>query len=238
MSELLKRLLARIGAYVFPSVGEADPEPAAEDAPEEADPALEAAGDDDSDVEEAEPEAKPDPIEARIAKAEREALEARERVEMLARQQPARPNPILDEEARKLADPNVSDLEKWQIQSNQALRASQQQSAQALFQAQDMADRTTYMSKAVSNPLYEKYEKRVEQELAKARSQGQNVQRELILQVLIGRDMLNGNIKPKANAAPKTVPRGKSPGARSDTPARGGMSEHQKRIARLENTQI
>ena len=187
----------------------------------------------------AERKAKADDKPDRVEEALRTAREATEQVAALQRQAQQRPDPSHDEEERKLRDPATTDLERWQIQSNRALRQSQQQSTQALFQAQDMADKTTYQIKAASNPVYDKYKDKVEAELQKARAQGSNIQREVILQVLIGRDMLAGNFKAAAaKVKAKDIPRGKSPGARSDTPSRAGGTDHQKRIARLQDVQI
>lgn len=187
------------------------------------------------DVEAPDVEAEPE-VDPRVEAAEKLAQEAQDQLRALQRQAAQRPDPTLDEEERKLRDANTSELEKWQINSNRALRSSAQASQQALFQAHDMADRTTYQSKSNNNPIYSKYESRVEAELSKARQSGQNPNRELILAVLIGRDQLAGNYKPAAAA--KTVARGKPTGARSDTPARGSMSERDKRAARLANVQI
>ena len=230
MSALLRWLLA----FLFPRVDEPDTQDAtdkAEDAPaDDADDTDEAADDTTEAADD-----KPDPAAqatARATEAERIAREAQEQVQRL-QAQAQKPDPLADEEERKLRDPNTSDLEKWQIQSNRALRASQQQSQQALFQAQDMADKTAYTTKGISNPIYSKYADRVETELGKARANGSNVPREVILQLLIGRDMLAGQFKAKPAATP--VNRGKPNAARSDVGRRGSQSEHDKRRARLEN---
>jgi hypothetical protein len=226
-------------AFLFPMATE----PADVDPPEDAtDDTDDAAGEDvaetaDETSEDVAETDKPDPSE-RVKEVERIALEAQEQVRTLQRQATQRADPTLDEEERKLRDPATSELEKWQINSNRALRSSQQASQQALFQAQDMADKTGYQVKAASNPIYGKYEKRVEAELTKARNAGQNVGRELILAVLIGRDQLAGNFKPAAAKSGKVIARGKPTGARSDTPARSGMSDREKRAARLANVQI
>lgn len=225
-------ILLRILAILFPFAADPDtPDPIVDDPADELD--IEAA----DDTPEPEVEDKPDPVEARVTAAETAAREAQEQIQALRRQASQRPDPTLDEEERKLRDPNTSELEKWQINSNRALRSSAQASQQALFQAQDMADRTTYQSKSVANPIYSKYESKVEAELKTARQNGQNPSRELILAVLIGRDQLAGNFKPAASAG-KPIARGKPVGARSDTPSRGTASEREKRIARLANIQI
>ena len=231
----MKTFLLWLLRYLAPHATDGDPDPDTDDVDDGAED-TDADADTDADTEvEAKAEEKPD----RVEEALRTAREATEQVAVLQRQAQTRSDPSQDEEERKLRDPNTSDLEKWQIQSNRALRTSQQQSAQALFHAQDMADKTTYQVKAAANPVYDKYKDKVEAELVKARSQGSNVPREVILQVLVGRDMLSGNFKAAAaKVKAKDIPRGKSPGARSDTPTRGGGTDHQKRIARLQDVQI
>ena len=230
MSNLLRLLLI----FLCPMADDPEPpEPEAEvEAEEPADePDIEAAAD--------EPEAEPDPV-AKFKEVETTLRETQEQMRQLQAQARQRPDPTMDEEERKLRDPNTSELEKWQINSNRALRSSAAQSQQALFQAQDMADKTTYQVKAASNPLYSKYEKRVDEELAKARQSGANPTREFILDILVGRDMRMGNFKsaPAVAGKGKVISRGKPTGARSDTPSRGGTSEREKRAARLANIQI
>ena len=170
----------------------------------------------------------------------REALRmARESRETLERMRPTQADPVFADEERRLADANTSELEKWQINANRTLRETQQRSQRAEFQAQDMYDKATYQAKSVANPLYAKYADKVEKQLAEARSKGANPPREFVLDLVLGRAMREGNFKPASKAAAKTtIPRGKSPGARSDTPARGGTSDHQKRTARLANINI
>lgn len=238
ISPLLRWLLA----FLFPMVG-----PGEEDAGDlegEGDDAgdLEGEGDDagDDDGDDGKTGAvKPDPHEERVTAAEKLAREANEQVQALQRAAQNRPDPSADEEERKLRDPAVSDLEKWQIRSNRALLQSQLQSQQALFEAKDMADSTNYMAKSVSNPLYSKYKDKVEAELTKARSMGANPPREFLLERAIGRDMLAGNFKTKTTPVPaKQINRGKPNSARSDTPSRSGASDRDKRAARLQNINI
>ena len=233
MSNLLRLLLM----FICPMAD--DPEPPEPEAEVELDdPADDPADDPDIKAAADEPEDAPDPA-AKVREVEAIAREAQEQVRQLQAQASRRTDPALDEEERKLRDPNTSELEKWQINSNRALRSSAQASQQALFQAQDMADKTTYQVKAASNPLYSKYEKRVDEELAKARQSGANPTREFILDILVGRDMRMGNFKSAPAAGKgKVIARGKPTGARSDTPSRGGASEREKRAARLANIQI
>lgn len=177
--------------------------------------------------------------DGRADEAVRLAREAAESVRALTERQNQRPDPTFAAEDAKLADPATGELERWQIQSNRALRDAQAQSRQALFQAQDMADKTDYAAKGITNPVYAKYQEKVEKELATARSKGANPPREMVLDLMIGRDLRLGNFKAKAEVkTAKQIPRGKPTGARSDTPVRGSQSDRQKRAARLADRQI
>lgn len=159
-----------------------------------------------------------------------------------SRQPPRQPavDPSFEEEERRLRDPSTSEMDRWQIQANRTLRQTQMQAAQALQQAQDMADRTQFEAKMNSDPRRAKYQDRVEAELSKARAAGQNASREAIYYWMLGKDIAEGKLKPKAKAkAPAAdVPRGRPANVRSDVPARGAKSDHQKRAERLANLNI
>lgn len=105
-----------------------------------------------------------------------------------------------------------------------------------------MSDRTAFESKMQSDPRRAKYQTRVEEELARARSMGQNASREAIYFYMLGKDIAEGKLKPKAKTTARApaadVPRGRPAGVRSDVPARGSKSEHQKRADRLANMNI
>lgn len=266
MSLLLKLLLKRLShasAFLFPKAG-TDEDPAAHEAVE--DPALEDIGDDPHDDSDDEPESDLDGPEAsantgnldaqpstrapsRSAKA---ITELRERSQRLEREleevraertrQAAGPTAAEREqqaEESRLRDPDVSDMEKWQIRSNQTLRTTVQQSQAALARAADDRDAAAYERKAAANAVYDKYKDKVEAEVTRARQQsGQLVKREDVLAYIVGRDMIAGNLKSKTTTQAKPVARGKPTGARSDTPARGSMTDAQKRAARLENQLI
>lgn len=256
---LLLRLLARIGlasAFLFPKAGtdELTDEPnALGDEPGTDEPAEEIT----DDLAEDEPEAvSADPgnsdapprraashvaeLRRRTQEAERKAEEAdrraREVLERLDRQA-AGPSQAereaMDEEA-KLRDPNTSDMEKWQIRSNQTIRATQAQAQGFLMQGRDDRDAAAYERKAATNSTYDKYRDKVEAQVAAERKAGRLVQREMVLAYLVGQDIINGNLKSKT-ASSKPVPRGKPTGARSDTPRQGSMTDAQKRAARLQD---
>lgn len=252
--KLLRSYLLLCLAYLFPHIGEpeeAEPEePEAESEEEETESEVEAAGEEPEEEESEESEQpqvrQPSRAQREITKlrertqvAERAAQEAREAVQRLQSTiAPPVDRQLADEDA-KLRDPATTEWERWQIQSNRTLRESRHESRQALAHAQDLSDKTEYASKGIANPIYAKYSSRVEKKFAEIRAQGGTVPREVILKQLIGDDMISGNFKAKAPAAKTTIPRGKPTNARSDTPGRGaGSTEHQKRTARLLNTQI
>jgi len=133
----------------------------------------------------------------------------------------------------------VSEMERWQIQANRTLRATQAEARQAMFQAQDMSDRTRFESKIASEPRRAKYTERVEEEVRKAQSRGQMASREDVYYWMLGKDIADGKLKPKAKASPTAgVPRGRTPGVRSDVQRGGAKSDHEKRAARLANMNI
>jgi len=233
----LLRAFFRLGVEGEP--GDAPPE---EEAAPEAEPEVEV---------EAEPEHEESSPEADAAlaaiRAEKERGDRLER-EMadLRQRQPQRPHvdETVEAENKKLADPATTAAERWQIESNRVIRATQQNSQLALIQAQDIADKTSFARIAMTNAaLFKRYETRVEEELGKMRAKGFNASREQIMDNLIGKDMREGKFtkakKADEPAAGKSaVARGKTPGAKSDVGGRQAMSEHEKRRARLENVQI
>lgn len=197
-----------------------------------------------------EPTQEVDPaIELETAKREaKEAKEASERYQReLAEARAARPAPRIDEEtAREDARLNATDtpeLEKWQIRANRELRAGRTAANTALAQAEDVRDQTAFSQLAVTEPaLHKRYNAKVEEALAQARQAGYNPKREMIYNQLIAKDMRDGKFKKKAAPAgepdKKTAPRGKLPGVKSDMSGKSGMSEHEKRRARLADVQI
>ena len=156
-----------------------------------------------------------------------------------ASRQPAAVDPEYQREEERLRSSDLTDIERWQIQANRTIRATQQQASQALMQAQDMADRARFEAKINSEPRRAKYTERVEEEVQRARQRGQQASREDVYYWMLGKDIAEGKIKskPKAASAP-AVPRGKSAGVRSDVPARSGRSDHDKRRERLANMNI
>jgi hypothetical protein len=171
----------------------------------------------------------------------------RETEERLSRATPAPTQPVDEQfqrEEARLRDPAVSDLEKWQIQSNRTIREARQAAAMAQINALDTADRTDFQAKSLDNPRMRKYADRVEQRLAEIRKTGGNAPRAGIYLFLLGEDVDKAaKAKPPAKPAarPGALPdaqRGRPAGARSDVNARGTQSEHEKRRARLEGRNI
>jgi uncharacterized small protein (DUF1192 family) len=250
MSKLLQRLLG----FLFPGVDEpdgSDPaggDPGADvDQPAGGDPAASSDADDDDDlefdfVEPTAPARRSSTSDSdRIAALEAE-VERRGRA-VDTRSAPTSAPPVdrdFEREEERLRNPETTELERWQIQSNRTMRQSQQAAAHALFQAQDLNDRTAFESKIASDPHRARYRDRVEAAVLEERKQGRNVSREAVYYHMLGKDIADGKLKPKAKAkAPAAdVPRGRTPGARSNVPTARGQTEHQKRAARLEGVNI
>lgn len=175
----------------------------------------------------------------RLARLEAEVERRGRLAEEAQRRATPQSDPTFDDEERRLRDPSTSELEKWQIQSNRTLRATEARATQALMQAQEMQDRTRFEAKAASDPRRAKYVERVEEEVSRAKSRGQMASREDVYYWMLGKDIAEGKVKskPAVKAAPD-VNRGKSPGVRSDVQARGARTEREKRAARLANMAI
>lgn len=190
---------------------------------------------------------KPSRANTAIIEARRRAQEAEDRAKRAEEAlnnasrgapQPSQEQQLFQQEEAKLKDPNTTDLEKWQINSNRTLRQMQNDSRMALIQSQDLSDKTIFESRAAKDPVIAKYSDKVEKELIKLRSSGQNAPREAIAAMLIGRDVMAGNFKSKAVAKKPDVNRGKPVNARSDVNGKGRLTEQQKRAKRLEDIQL
>ena len=239
-------LLYKLLGLLFPGV-EGDPEPPQDD-PEIPEDDLPEELPEEDDLPEL-PEDDPAPRRAAPRQddsAVRAAIERAERIEReveALKRGPAAPSEEqrqFQEEQRQLDDPNTDPMTKWQINANRTLRQTQQQAQNALLQAQDMQDKATFLSKAATDPRRTKYADRVEKELAQMRSQGRNIDRDSLYAYMLGKDIIDGKLKPagKKPSAAAQVPRGKSPAVRGDVNARGAKSEHQKRADRLANMRI
>jgi hypothetical protein len=249
MSDLLKRLLAYLTLAVD---GEVDPEPEPTPAADDLESLLDAGDPDPEPVKE-----KEDSATVRELKLAREELEfERRRVrEMESRPAPAPQSrdPDYDREEQEIKQARDSGATaeqiswlQWKIDSSRKMRASERTSQNALQQAADINDKTDFAGVARTHPkTYDKYKDRVEEAVQKLRAAGSQVPpRRAIMEWFIGKDSMNGTIKPKSAKAPaeptgKTVDRGRTPGARTDVSAnRGSLSERDKRRERLRNQQI
>lgn len=239
MSKLLKKLLG----LLFPGIdGEPDepdlPDPGASDPGDDADDDL--PDDDLPDDPPVRTASRRSDADERLARLEAE-VERRGRLAAEAQaRQPAAPDPEFQREEERLRNPETTEMERWQINANRTLRATQQQAQQALMQAQDMADRTRFESKMSSDPRRAKYTDRVEEAVQQERAAGRNASREAVYFYMLGKDIAEGKLKskPKSGGAPN-VNRGKSAGVRSDIQGRGRpQSDREKRAARLADMNI
>lgn len=239
------------GFFAFAVDDPKDP-PADAPADTEEQPELDLGGTDPDPDPQDDPE--PDPAaqlaEERAARAKAEAqseAHQRELAELRSGQRsinPTEDQKLFEREESRLKDEKTTDLERWQIAANRKLRENTNSSTAALFQAQDISDKTSFRQLEVTKPaLFKRYATRVEEELGKMRKTGGNAPREAILRFLIGNDAMEGKLAPKKKASAAepgagAINRGKLPGARSDVRGKTTMSEHEKRRARLENVQI
>lgn len=173
-----------------------------------------------------------------------ETLAAERRVSQ-ARSTPNEEQRKWAEEEALLANSETDANTRYWINANRQLRASTRASNEALTTASDIRDRTAFDRIAITNPkVHKAYETRVEAELEKLRAVGQTAPRVALLTFLLGKDMLEGKLKPRksksadATRTSSTVDRGRTPGARSDVSARGRSNEQEKRRERLRNQVI
>jgi hypothetical protein len=239
VNKLLKKLLASL----FPGIdGDDDADPPVDDSD-----AVDSADDDTDDL--PEPDFADDaPVRAaprrddsgeRLARLEAEVERRGRLAAEAAARQPAPVDEDFRREEERLRSPDTTEMERWQIQANRTLRDTQRQAQQALMQAQDMADRTRFESKIASEPRRAKYTDRVEEEVGKARQRGQNASREDVYYWMLGKDIAEGKLKPKAKtSSTPNVNRGKPANVPSDVQGRGRTTDHDKRRSRLENLNI
>ena len=156
--------------------------------------------------------------------------------------QPTQEQVIWEQEEKVLRDPNADDWQKYAVKSARDSRLANQNSQNALRQAEDIADRAEFNALKAEKPkMHEQYKDRVEERLAELRKNGQNAPRKNILAFLVGEDMVAGKLKTTEKPAkPKGgAERGSTPGARSNVNSSSGrLSESEKRAKRLENVRI
>jgi hypothetical protein len=239
MNKLLKKLLASL----FPGIDGEQDDPVPDDPA-----ALDPDGDGDDDLPELDlPDDPPaiarprhDDAADRLARLEAE-VERRGRLAAEAeRNRPAPVDATFQREEERLRSADITELERWQIESNRTLRATQQEARQARMEAADMMDRARFEAKVSTDPRRSKYAERVEEAINEERRNGRNASREAVYYYMLGKDIAEGKLKskPRASSAP-AVARGRPAGVRSDVQGRGRPTTDQdKRRARLENQNI
>ncbi len=262
MSRLLSLLLSFFTLAVGPEPDPPDlPEPTPDAPGDTLDDLIDASADLDPDAprETSTDEPPPAPrVSAREQQLTRELEDervARRVAEQSRAPAPQSRDPLFDDEERRLAEAARSGMDansqgwlKWQINVDRQNRKVQQDAAQTLREARDLADQSAFRSLQTTKPaLYNRYADRVETEIAKMRAAGQNVPpREAILKYLAGNDLVEGKLK-KTTTAPKaaapaptqTVDRGRMPQARTDVRGRANAaSEREKRAERLRNVPL
>lgn len=239
MSKLLKKLLG----FLFPGIDGEDDVPGPDDLP-----ASDPDQSDDPDLDDLElPDDPPASASSRRSDSDERLARLEAEVERRGRlaaeaQRSAAPavDPEYQREEERLRNPELSEIERWQIQANRTLRQTQQEARQARMEAADVLDRSRFESKMNSDPRRSKYADRVEEAIQQERSQGRNASREAVYYYMLGKDIAEGKLKskPKGASAP-AVPRGKPAGVRSDVQGRGRpSSEKDKLRSRLENMNI
>lgn len=154
------------------------------------------------------------------AEAQAEAKSLREQAEFYRRQLEAKNKPVED----VYVDPD----EKWR-------RETENKVNQALFSANDMNDRATYVAKSGKNPLYDKFSAKVEAELQSIRAKGGNATREGVLSFLVGQDAL-ANAGKQTKTAQKAsanvaAARGTTPGMKSNVSQQRSTGSAEERLA-------
>lgn len=264
MNRLLLSLLLRL----LPGIDDDDfdPEPADPadstdpvDPDETADPAdpADPADTEDDPADPSDPEPDPAPRETRAQRAIRETRERAQKAEQdaatlraeleAARRGPApqaqkSPDQVLwEQEDEVLRNPETTDWQRYAVNAARAGRQAQAEARAAHARTEDLADRTAFAALASTKPkLYAAYKDRVEAKLVELRGQGRNVNREGILKVMLGEDMLAGKFKSTTSKGNTTTaaPRTATPRQDVTTTRGGGLSEAEKRAKRLENVRI
>lgn len=158
---------------------------------------VDAAGQQQDNQEPGEPRQQPSRGEQRQQRLANELREARQRevdlnrrldLALTARTQPQPQGETSDARAQRLAllTPEERIREELQETRREIGVALQRQQ----FTTQDGTDRAAFQAKATVDPLYKKWEPKVEAELAVLRSKGQNVSREDLMYHMVGKAMM------------------------------------------------
>jgi len=197
-------------------------------------------------------------IEARrrAQDAERERDQARSQLEAHQRSQTQTAEQRQwQEEENILRNPQSTDEQRYWVNANRTLRATQRDAAQARIDAADARDISAYDASARSYPTMEKYRDRVEQFVETIRRNGGTPPpRQVLFDTLLGRDIREGKFKPStAKPGRRTTTEDNAPNvnrlpadqrgnptvrARGDVSRRPANTESERRRARLENQSI
>jgi len=176
--------------------------------------------------------------ESLIAESNRQLAEARQPA---AAQKPSHDQLMWEQEEAILKNPEATDWQRYSVQSARDARAANANSQRALQESRDLADRSEF--KEVERMFPEsvaKHRDKLEANLIAARKNGHEVPRKKMFALLIGEEIMEKKMK-AAGAKPTKkggVPRGKTPGVRSDSQQVGRLNEAEKRAKRLENQRI
>jgi hypothetical protein len=110
---------------------------------------------------------------------------------LLQGQQPRQPQGE-SPEARATRLALMSPEERITAELNDAKQGFAREMFQTRLQLQESSDKAAYQAKATVDPLYKKWEPKVEAELTELRKQGQNVDREKLMYYLIGKSAVEG----------------------------------------------
>lgn len=171
----------------------------------------------------------------RVQAALREARDARERAERLERdlEEMRRGNTGRNRAEEEAAERERLALMTPEERTDYLLRKQRDEILgevrRGQFVTADQNDKAAFAARAASDPLYRRYEERVEKELQTLRARGQNVSREALLSYLIGQDALKrrGEVAGKQRRKAAEVRRRETakPGSgRGDAPAQRGKA--------------
>jgi len=172
---------------------------------------AEESDDDGAQLEEAPVESEPAPprrgdkriqaLSERARAAEERAIRAEALAEERARLQSMQPQNLQAmrerEERLALMDP----VERKLFEQEERLAKLHQEIQISQVRSQDQADKSEYLAKAATNPIYAKHADKVESILAEMRKNGSNAPRESVLSYVIGQEFLKGPSAKQVTAA-------------------------------------
>lgn len=179
--------------------------------------------------------------EENLAKEREERIREQARREMLERfQESQKPQVDPREEEARLAEMSPEERSAYNLRKTE--RDLSFKIELMKFENADSADKMAYQTKAASDPRYAKYAGEVEEELTRLRKTGQNVPREILLQVVIGRAVLKNQPKAKAQAADAKrnleLQKAAPVAAKGDQTGGAKVDERSARLKRLANVTL